>query len=57
MWRRAAAGAWLRLLRLGRADDPAAFAGELHAIDLAGYLRGRWLTLPERHRDRSGHGG
>lgn len=57
MWRRAAAGALLRLARLARPDDAPAFAGELHAIDLAGYLRGRWLLLAEHPRDRSGHGG
>lgn len=56
MWRRAAEGMALRLWRARRPDDPLAFAGELHAIDLLGYLRGRWLTLPERHHDRSGRG-
>ncbi len=56
-WRRAAEGLGARIARLGRRDDPVGFAGELHAIALAGYLRGRWLTLPERHRDRSGLGG
>lgn len=55
-WRRAAEGLGMRIARLGRRDDPVGFAGELHAIALAGYLRGRWLTLPERHRDRSGRG-
>lgn len=56
MWRRAAEGLLLRLLRIRRPDDPDAFSGELHAIELIGHLRGRWLNLPERHGDRSGLG-
>jgi glycosyltransferase involved in cell wall biosynthesis len=43
LWRRAAEGLALRLWRAGWPDDPAAFAGELHAVDLVGFLRGRWL--------------
>ncbi len=43
LWRRAAEGLALRLWRAARPDDAEAFAGELHAIDLVGFLRGRWL--------------
>ncbi len=54
MWRRAAEGMALRLWRATQGDDPMAFAGELHAIELVGFLRGRWLAGQERRHDRSG---
>lgn len=54
MMQRAAEGLLLRLWRAGRPGDAAAFAGELEAISLAGYLRGRYIPIPERIQDRSG---